>query len=159
MKFNDLFIDSNLPKPLENEELYINYTKMKNGDIEARKNIIIHNIRLVKSEVLKRFSNCLYDLNELISIGLIGLIKSVDTFDITKKLQFSTYATKCIDNEIRMFMRKSDNYNYVNHVSLNQPIKIDKDGRELFVEDTLEDYNSDFVTEYENNEVYKKYCK
>lgn len=157
MKFNDLFIDSNLPKILKKEEIYDYFEKMKNGDKIAREKIINHNIRLVINEVLKKFPNSPYDLKELISIGLIGLIKSVDTFDTTKELQFSSYSTKCIDNEILMFMRKEKKY--INDISLEQPIGTDEEKKELKIEDTLCDGNSDFVAElvskYEDIESYK----
>lgn len=142
-----------MPKPLKKEEIYDYFEKMKNGDMAARDKIINHNIRLVINEVIKKFSNSPYDLKELVSIGLIGLIKSVDTFDITKELQFSTYSTRCINNEILMFMRKSKKY--INDTSLNQAIGTDKEGKELKLEDTLSDINSDFALEYEDNETYK----
>ena len=126
---------------------------MKNGDMVARDKIINHNIRLVINEVIKKFPNSPYDVKELVSIGLIGLIKSVDTFDITKGLQFATYSTRCINNEILMFMRKGKKY--INDTSLEQPLGTDKEEKELKVEDTLSASDSDFVLEYENNESYK----
>ncbi len=153
MQFNDLFIDSKLPKPLKKEELYDYFEKMKIGDMAARDKIINHNIRLVISEVIKKFSNSPYDLKELVSIGLIGLIKSVDTFDTTKGIHFTTYSIRCINNEILMFMRKGKKY--INNASLEQSLGIDKEGNELKVEDTLSDSDSDFVSEYEDNESYK----
>lgn len=152
MKFDKLFIETNLPKPLEKEELNNYFEKMKLGDMTAREKIINHNIRLVMYEI-KKFSNTSYDLSELVSIGLIGLIKSVDTFDMSKGLQFTTYSGRCIDNEILMFLRK--NKKYTNNISLDQTIGKDKDDKELKVYDTLEDINSDFVKKYEDNESYK----
>lgn len=153
MQSNDLFIDSKIPKPLKKEEIYDYFEKMKHGDITAREKIINHNIRLVINEVIKKFSNSPYELKELVSIGLIGLVKSVDTFDITKGLQFATYSIRCIDNEILMFMRKGKKY--INDTSLEQQIGTDKEGKELRIEDTLSDINSDFAKEYEVNESYK----
>ncbi len=153
MKFNGLFIETELPKPLEKEELYNYFEQMKLGDRTARDEIINHNIRLVINEVMRKFSNTAYDLNELVSIGLVGLVKSVDTFDTSKGLQFATYSTRCINNEILMFMRKGKKY--INDTSLDQPIGKDKEGKELKVEDILSDMNSDFVSKYEDNESYK----
>jgi len=100
LKFDESFINVDLPLPLSMEELYCYFEKMKLGDQNARDVIICHNIRLVIDEVAKKFSNTSYDLKELVSVGLIGLIKSVDTFDISKGFYFSTYAVRCIDNEI-----------------------------------------------------------
>lgn len=152
LKFNDLFIDSGLPKPLKKEELYDCFEKMKQGDMTAREKIINHNIRLVIGEVVKKYSNTPYDLNELISIGLIGLVKSVDTFDTSKNLQFATYSSRCIINEILMFMRKGKKY--VNDVSLELPVGKDRDGNDLRIEDTICDNSSDFVSKYEENEIH-----
>jgi len=95
-----------LPEPLEKEELYNCFNKMSHGDTLAREEIIRHNIRFVIDRVKKLFNNTPYELNELVSIGIIGLIKSVDTFDIKKGAQFTTYASKCICNEILTFMKK-----------------------------------------------------
>lgn len=135
MKYNDLFIDSKLPKPLKTEEIYEYFEKMKSGDMTAREKIINHNIRLVINEVIKKFSNSPYDLNELVSVGLIGLVKSVDTFDTAKGLQFATYSTRCIDNEILMFLRK--NKKRRSEVSFEDSLSFDSEGNELHLEDIL----------------------
>lgn len=153
MYYDTLFVEANLPKPLNQEEIYALFKKMMAGDLNAREEIIQHNIRLVINIVVKNFSTSPYDQKELVSIGIIGLIKSVDTFDINKKLQFATYATRCIQNEILMFMRKGKKYIF--NESLDKPLTTDKDGHEYKVEDTIEDISSDFVTDYENKEVYK----
>jgi len=153
LKFDESFINVDLPLPLSMEELYCYFEKMKLGDQNARDVIICHNIRLVIDEVAKKFSNTSYDLKELVSVGLIGLIKSVDTFDISKGFYFSTYAVRCIDNEILIFMRKSSKY--FCDVSLDYSLTTDEDGNELKVEDILCDIDSDFVLEYENSESYQ----
>lgn len=88
MNYNELFIEDKLPNPLSQSELYSYFEKMKSGDTKAREIIIKHNIKLVFNQVIKRFYNAPYEKKELVSIGLI---KSVDTFDISKKLQFTTY--------------------------------------------------------------------
>ena len=152
MKYNDLFIDSKLPKPLKTEEIYEYFEKMKSGDMTAREKIINHNIRLVINEVIKKFSNSPYDLNELVSVGLIGLVKSVDTFDTAKGLQFATYSTRCIDNEILMFLRKGKKSAF--DQSINTPIGTDKEGNEKKIEDILEDDTSDFVSDYEDKQLF-----
>lgn len=148
-----LFIDSKLPGALKKEEIYNYFGKMKLGDMTARDEIIIHNIKLVIHEVLTKFSTTPYDLEELVSIGLIGLIKSVDTFDTSKEFAFTSYATRCIDNEILTFIKKGKKY--ISDVSLDQPIRTDREGREWKIEDVLCDMNTDFVSEYEDNELYK----
>lgn len=153
MQFEKSFIDANLPHPLDKEELYSYFEKMKLGDKNARNVIILHNIRLVISEVEKKFSNTPYDLKELVSVGLIALIKSVDTFDISYGFYFSTYAIRCIDNEILAFMRNVSKCLY--DISLDQPVSVDEEGKKLIVEDTLVDSDSDFVLDYENNETHK----
>lgn len=152
MNYDDLFIDSKLPEPLTQAEIFNYFEKYKSGDTSAREIIIGRNIRLVLNQVLKRFSNAPYDKKELVSIGLIGLVKSVDTFDTSKKLQFSTYAIRCIDNEILMFMRKGKKY--VNDSSLDDTLRTDKDGSELKLEDILYDEDSDFILDYEEKESH-----
>ena len=137
MNYDDLFIESKLPNPLNNKELISYFEKMRAGDKLAREIIIRHNIKLVLNQILKKFGNSQYEKKELVSIGLIGLVKSVDTFDISKDKQFSTYATRCIDNEILMFMRKGKKY------SKEQSL------------DTLSDETADFVAEYERKESIK----
>lgn len=153
MQFEKSFIDANLPHPLEKEELYSYFEKMKLGDKNARDVIILHNVRLVISEVVTKFSNTPYDLRDLVSVGLIALIKSVDTFDISYGFYFATYAIRCIDNEILVFMRNASKYLY--DTSLDQPVSIDDEGKKLKIEDTLVDSNADFVLDYENNETHK----
>lgn len=152
MYYDHLFIESNLPKPLNQEETYALFKKMMAGDLNAREEIIEHNIRLVK-KIAVRFSNTPYDQKELVAVGIIGLIKSVDSFDFEKGFQFSTYATRCIQNEIVSFMSKEKKHIF--DESLNKPLFTDKDGREDTIEDTIEDISSDFVTNYENQEVHK----
>ena len=142
-----------LPLPFNNKELYNYFVKMNNGDKTARKEIIEHNMRLVVGQVKGKFSNSFFDEEELISVGMVGLINSVDTFDINKKIRFSTYAIRCINNEILMFLRYGKKI--ARDCSLETPIGSDKTGNELRVIDTLFDEKSDFVSDYENQENYK----
>ena len=150
MKYDEIFIVSPTPKPLSKTELYDYLKKYSLGDNEAREKIIKHNIRLVINQVNKKFSNTPYERKELVSIGLIGLIKGIDTFDIEKKIEFSTYAIRCIDNEILMFIRKEKKH--INDESIYQIINESKDGTKLTLEDTLKD-DTDFVEEYIHNEM------
>ena len=143
MNYNDIFIKSKLPKPLKKEELFECIRQAREGSLEARDKVITYNIKLVLNQVLKKFANAPYEKKDLVSIGTIGLVKAVDTFDITKKFDFSTYAIRCINNEILMFMRKGKRY--LEEESLDQPIGSDKDGKELRVEDTIADEDADFV--------------
>lgn len=147
-----LFVESNLPKPLTKKEIYEYFKKYQDGDKSAKEKIIKHNIRLVINLVMTKYATVSYEKKELVSIGLLGLIKAVNTFDTSKNVKFSTYAIKCIDNEILMFLRKSKKY--VNDVSFNQSLGLDKDGKELTLEDILISNNYDLVSEYENKEIY-----
>ena len=104
--YENLFVIPNLPKVLSEDELKFYFSRYKTGDVEARNIIITSNIRLVFNRVLKVFINLPYEKNELIEVGLIGLIKAVDTFDYTKNIKFNSYAARCIENEILMFIRK-----------------------------------------------------
>lgn len=152
LRFNELFIEKKLPQPLKKEELYNYFEKMKLGDMDAREKIIKHNIKLVIDVVIKKFSNTQYEIRDLISVGLIGLIKSVDTFDINKGNYFSSYAIICIRNEILMLLRKRNN---IEEISLEQPIVMDDNKNDIKIEDILMDENSDFITDYENKKIYE----
>lgn len=88
------------------KEIYELIEKINNGDLKAKEQLIEHNIRLVLYQVTHRFNLVKYDKKDLVSIGIIGLIKAVKSYDVTKKIKFSTYAIKCIDNEILMSLRK-----------------------------------------------------
>jgi len=112
MDFNELFLDvNNLPDSLSINELNDLFKKMSLGNIEAREKIINHNIKLVIFITMKKFNKINYDKKELVSIGIIGLINAVDTFDMTKNFKFSTYASTCIFNEIHKHLDKINKYN------------------------------------------------
>jgi len=152
MEFEQLFIDGhNLPMPLSKEEVYDLLEKTAQGDEQAREKLIKHNIRLVLYEVTVRFKSVEYDKKDLVSIGNIGLMKAIETFDKSRNLEFSTYATRCIENEILMFLRKLKKDRNVD--SLNMPIGYSKDGDKLKIEDTLSD-NTDIVKEYLDKEMH-----
>ncbi len=129
------------PMPLgykEERELQI---KMENGDKKAREQLIEHNLRLV-AHVAKKYSSNQVDQDDLISIGTIGLIKAVSSFDYKKGIRLATYAARCIDNEILMYLRnlKKSSQN----VSISEPIDSDKDGNDLTLIDVIAD-NSDIA--------------
>lgn len=153
MNTDELFIDIHkLPKPLSKEEVYDLIDKMRQGNASARKKLAEHNIRLVLYEVKGKFKSVEYDKKDLVSIGNVGLMKAINTFDISKKVEFATYATRCIDNEILMFLKKIKKNKNVD--SLDRTINHDKDGNELKVEDILSD-DTDIAEEYSDNETYQ----
>ena len=153
MNTDELFIDGHkLPKPLSKQEVYELLEKIKQGDELAREKLVEHNIRLVLYEVTGRFKSVEYDKKDLVSIGNVGLMKAITTFDTSKKVEFATYATRCIDNEILMFLRKLKKDQNVD--SLDRTINHDKDGNELKIEDTISD-ETDIVEEYTDNETHQ----
>lgn len=129
--------DSGFLKPLDKETEKELFIQAKLDDKKAIETLIMHNMRLVV-HVAKRYSQSV-DQDELISIGSVGLIKAVKTFNIEKSTQFSTYAAKCIDNEILMYLRA--NKKNRGNISLFRPIGSDKDGNEISLSDTLFDEN------------------
>lgn len=132
--------------PLTEEEERDYLIKMKKGDKHAKEMLIKHNMRLV-AHVVKKFSNA-GEADDLISVGCIGLIKAINTFEIDKGSQLSTYAARCIENEILMLIRI--NKKHKNVVSINQPIGVDKDGNELTIKDCIIDDGQDVVESVEN---------
>lgn len=102
---DDVFIPEKLPDPLTKIDLLKYLELSKNGNIEARNKIIVHNLKLVINYVLTKFSSNPYDKSEMVSVGIEGLIRAVDSYDKTKNVEFSTYATKCIHNAILNYIR------------------------------------------------------
>jgi RNA polymerase sporulation-specific sigma factor len=123
-----------LPPPLSPEEERELTLRLRDDDESARAQLIEHNLRLVVF-IARRFENTGIPLEDLISIGTIGLIKAVGTFDCTKKIKMATYASRCIENEILMFLRKTSKLKL--EVSLDEPLKTDWDGNELLLSDVL----------------------
>ena len=122
--------------------------KAKANDKTAIKTIVEHNIRLVLYEVTNRFKSVEYDRKDLVSVGNVGLMKAILTFDRSRNVEFATYAIRCIDNEILIFLR--DVAKNQNVDSLERAIKQDKEGNELKIEDTISD-ETDIVDEYEKD--------
>ena len=149
---NLFFIGSTdkLPPPLSKEEEVYYVEKSMEGDVYARSKLIEHNLRLVVF-LAKKYENTKVDLEDLVSIGSIGLIKGVNTYKLDKNIKLATYASRCIDNEILMFLRK--NKRKRKEISLEDSLSYDADGNELHLEDIL-GTDSDIVTkgiEEENN--------
>ena len=123
-----------LPPPLTREEEQHIMENIAKGDSKAREPLIVHNLRLVVY-IAKKFETPNASAEDLISIGTIGLIKAVNTFSPEKNIKLATYASRCIENEILMFLRKSSQLK--NEVSIDEPLNTDWDGNELLLSDIL----------------------
>ena len=123
-----------LPPPLTKEEEARVFELMKTDDKKARDLLIVHNLRLVVY-ISKKFENTGIGMEDLISIGTIGLIKAVKTFCVEKNIKLATYASRCIENEILMFLRKTSQRR--NEISIDEPLNVDWDGNELLLSDVL----------------------
>ena len=135
--FFALHLDGNAyPRQLTKAEEQDCLKKMSEGDCEARNKLIEHNLRLVAYIVSKHFSDS-REQEDLISIGTIGLIKAAETFDINKDISFSTYASTCIQNQIKMYFRKNK-HRYA-EVYMNEPVETDKNGNEITIADIFSD--------------------
>jgi RNA polymerase sporulation-specific sigma factor len=136
-----------LPPPLTIDEEMDLISNIQNK--EARDVLIEHNLRLV-AYIAKKFDNTHVSIEELISIGTVGLIKAISTFNMDKNIKLATYASRCIENEILMFMRKSTSQK--KEVSIDEPLSVDFDGNELLLSDILGS-DSDLVSrEMEDDE-------
>ena len=138
-----------LPPPLTKEEEKQVFDLMDTDFDKAREALIVHNLRLVVY-IAKKFESTGIGLEDLISIGTIGLIKAVNTFSKEKNIKLATYASRCIENEILMFLRKSNQYKH--EVSIDEPLNVDWDGNELLLSDVLGTDN-DIVNVNIENEV------
>ena len=133
---NILFVGSTdiLPEPLSKEEEIKYVERSMNNDQKARNKLIEHNLRLVVF-LAKKYDNTSTDLEDLVSIGTIGLIKAVNTYRLDKNIKLATYASRCIDNEILMYLRKTKRKK--GEVSFEDSLSYDADGNELHLEDVL----------------------
>ncbi len=123
-----------LPPPLSREEESAVFIRLADGDPRARDLLIVHNLRLVVY-IAKKFDTSGVGLEDLISIGTIGLIKAVETFRSDRNIKLATYASRCIENEILMFLRKAAQYR--GEISIDEPLNVDWDGNELLLSDVL----------------------
>ena len=124
----------NLPEPLTKEEEENLLERISGGDSTAREPLIVHNLRLVVY-IAKKFDNSGVGIDDLVSIGTIGLIKAVNTFRPEKNIKLATYASRCIENEILMYLRKISLHK--TDISIDEPLNIDWDGNELLLSDVL----------------------
>ena len=144
-----------LPPPLTKEEEDYLCSLSEKGDIQARNKLIEHNLRLVVF-LAKKYENTKVDLEDLVSIGSIGLIKGVNTFSRDKNIKLATYCSRCIDNEILMHLRKNKKTRA--DVSFEESLSFDADGNELHLEDIL-GTEPDIVTKPLDMEIDKKILK
>ena len=135
-----------LPPPLDVEQETEALKKLEYNDTEAKNLLVEHNLRLVVY-IAKKFENTGVGLEDLISIGTIGLIKAINTFNPNKNIKLATYASRCIENEILMYIRKTNSRK--SEISIDEPINIDWDGNELLLSDIL---GSDGDSVYSNLE-------
>ncbi len=135
-----------LPEPLSKAQEEALLKRLAAGETEVREDLIVHNLRLVVY-IAKKFENSGVNVEDLISIGTIGLIKAVNTFRPEKNIKLATYASRCIENEILMFLRKTGAHR--TDVSIDEPLNVDWDGNELLLSDVL---GSDADAVHENIE-------
>lgn len=149
-----------LPPPLSKEEEIMYVERSMEGDMEARNILIEHNLRLVVF-LAKKYENTKIDLEDLVSIGTIGLIKGVNTYRLDKNIKLATYASRCIDNEILMYLRKTKKKR--TEISFEDSLSFDADGNELHLEDVM-GTEADIVTkglfdEFDRKMLYQEVSK
>jgi RNA polymerase sporulation-specific sigma factor len=140
-----------LPPPLTSEEETEILEKLANGDESVRQTLVERNLRLVVY-IAKKFENTGVGLEDLISIGTIGLMKAINTFNTDKNIKLATYASRCIENEILMFLRRSNKIK--GEISIDEPLNQDGDGNELLLSDIL-GTDSDVTSRQIEDEVDK----
>lgn len=141
------------PKPLSAAEEREYLEKYEKGDIEARNKLIEHNLRLV-AHVVKKYSASGYDSEDLISIGTIGLIKGISSFNSSKGTRLATYAARCVENELLMLMRSRKKTR--GEISLSDPIGTDKEGNQIYLMDVLSSDGGEIFDEIQNRDDIKK---
>lgn len=140
--------NTTFPQPLTEKEEQIYLKRFKEGDLQAKSVLVERNLRLV-AHIVKKYSFQNKDIDDLISIGTVGLIKAIDSFDIDKGTRLATYAARCIENEILMLFR--NNKKTKGDVYLDDPIGIDKEGNEICLIDILSSDNDSVLETVENN--------
>ena len=148
LKINNVF-----DKPLSQEEESECFKKMKQGDKQAEEKLIKHNLRLV-AHIVKKYNFAKIEQDELISVGSIGLMKAIKSYDTEKGNSFSTYASRCIQNEILMMVRSQRKF--INEISLEDKVKTDKEGNEVSLIDVLEDASEHVQDKAEIQIIYQK---
>ena len=135
--FKEIFYvggSDDLPAPLESEDEHEAIKRLSKGDINAKQLLVEHNLRLVVY-IAKKFENTGVGIEDLVSIGTIGLMKAINTFNPDKKIKLATYASRCIENEILMYLRRSTKLK--SEISIDEPLNKDSDGNELLLSDIL----------------------
>lgn len=142
----------NLPAPLDAEQEQLVFEQLEAGNPHARELLITHNLRLVVY-IAKKFENSGVSVEDIISIGSIGLIKAVNTFQPSKKIKLATYASRCIENEILMYLRKSSNRRQ--DASIDEPLNTDSEGNELLLLDVLSSDQNQIGSELERDAEWR----
>ena len=158
--FTGSYSNNVFPEPLGEDEEQRCLIQMEQGNEEARNKLIEHNLRLV-AHIVKKFEKAEGETDDLISIGTIGLIKGVDSFDRIKKIKLTTYIAKCIQNEILMYFRSVKGES-VKNVSLNDAIGYDKDGNEISLMEVIKDKDDDIANKLQEKndmELVNSYLK
>lgn len=149
--FTGAYSNNIFPEKLSKEEEEECIKKMKNGNKKARNKLIEHNLRLV-AHIVKKFEATGHDIDDLIGIGTVGLIKGIDTYSENKKVKLATYAAKCAENEILMYFRADKKNN--KNVSLYEEISYDKEGNKITILDILKTDDIDYAEEiYKNDNI------
>lgn len=144
------YLNSNaFPKPLSAEEERAALLALSRGDKQARTLLIEHNLRLV-AHIVRKFDSTGFDKEDLISIGTIGLIKAINTFNPEKNIRLTTYSARCIENEVLMFLRATKNSR--TEVSLNDPVGTDKEGNQITLLETLGTDGGEILDEVESRD-------
>ena len=157
--FTDAYSNNVFPDPLSKEEEEKYVLLAKQGDNEARNKLILHNLRLV-AHIVKKFESNTSDIDDLIGIGTVGLIKGIDTYSLDKNVRLTTYVAKCAENEILMYFR-GDKKNSKN-VSIYEGISFDKEGNEITILDVLKTDEPDFLEDIylkDNIKLLNKYME
>ena len=157
-EFENIFYvggNDNLPAPLEGEEEAAAIRRLSEGEMEARQLLVEHNLRLVVY-IAKKFENTGIGIEDLVSIGTIGLMKAINTFNADKNIKLATYASRCIENEILMYLRRSTKLK--SEVSIDEPLNKDGDGNELLLSDIL-GTPEDITSQRMEDEVDQKLLK
>lgn len=159
MSFFGSYSNEMFPPPLSTEEEIKYINMMKKGDKEARNKLIEHNLRLV-AHIVKKFDTNNNDIDDLIGIGTVGLIKGIDTYSLDKKVKLTTYAAKCAENEILMYFRS--NKKNSKNISIYEGISYDKEGNEITILDVLKTKDPDYLEDLyikDNITALKNYLK
>ena len=141
-----------LPTPLTSEEEHELLLKLADGDDESRKKLVEKNLRLVVY-IAKKFENSMFNIEDLISIGTIGLMKAINSFNLDKNIKLATYASRCIENEILMYLRKTQRLK--SEISIDEPINTDAEGNDLALSDILGSESDNLFKQVEDNDNKK----